>query len=386
MKVLLLHTQYTQKGGEDTVFSQERALLEKHVTIDELVFQNLNGWRGAIQFIVSIWNLKAAARLRKKIKEFKPDIVHIHNWHFSSGPIVFRTAYEMGVPIIHTIHNFRLICPSATLYHNGQTFTNSVKCNFPWESVKRRTYRHSYIQTFWLAFTVWFHRQIGTWNKISSFLFLTKFAEGMFKQNPMFSVVNGRFYIKPNFLPNPSIKTRKRQNHFLFVGRLSPEKGILSIIEASKSGDFLVRVAGDGPLKELVIEQAKTNSSLTYLGSLAPEQITSEMLECSALIVPSECFEGMPMTILEAMSLSTPVIAPDFGAMGAMLTNEKNSLLYPHKTPNSLTKCLKIWSEKSEEEKVRLGFQSHSTFLELYSEERNKSLLLDIYRDNLVNG
>ena len=129
MKILFIHSQYLQFGGEDTVVEQEVKLLNNKHRVETLFFKNTGGLNGFFQFLFSIWNIKNARIVKKKIKEFKPDVVHIHNLHFATGPLIIRTIKKLEVPLVLTIHNYRLLCPSATLMHNNTLYLKSVKKN-----------------------------------------------------------------------------------------------------------------------------------------------------------------------------------------------------------------------------------------------------------------
>lgn len=375
MRILILHSRYVHSGGEDTVLKQEQGLLEESFTVETLLFQNKQGIVGAFQFFCSIWNVIAAKQLREKIRSFKPDVIHIHNWHFASGPIIIRVANKMGVPIIHTLHNYRLLCPSAILFHENQVFTESLSQNFPWSAVKRKVYRNSILQTFWLAFIVWFHKKIGTWNKINTYICLTDFSKQLY-QNSSFKKLPNRFIVKPNFIASiERNKNIKREEHFLFIGRLSIEKGLLVLLNAIKNTKLKVKIAGDGPLKDKVQQMAKENQNIIYLGILNRQEVQKEMRCAEALIFPSIWYEGMPMTIIEAFSESTPIIASNIGAMSIMIEHNNNGLLFKSGDSSSLQKQLENWSRLSSSKKNEMSNQSFITFEEKYS----KSLQLKLF-------
>src|SRR5690606_15791291 len=173
LKILVIHTNYTQRGGEDTVVEQEMELLKNNYVVDFLCFKNNPGIKGLFQFLISIWNIKSSKIVKKKIKDFNPDVIHLHNWHFASGPIIIRTAKKLGVSVVHTLHNYRLICPSGTLFYRDSLFLDSMHKTFPWKAVQKKVYKNSTALTFWLAFIVWFHKMIGTWKMIDKYICLT---------------------------------------------------------------------------------------------------------------------------------------------------------------------------------------------------------------------
>ena len=364
MKILLLHCQYQLQGGEDTVVKQELAFLKQHHEVEVLYFQNHAGIKGGLQFFFSVWNWVAVRKVAEKISDFKPDVVHVHNWYFGIGPLVFRTISQMGIPIVHTVHNYRLLCPSAILLHEGKLFTSSLNANFPWNAVFKKVYRNSMVLTFWLAFVVWFHKKIGTWQLINSYVCLTSFAVSLF-QKSNFGVSNEQYIVKPNFTSAPTINSSiKKKSHFLFIGRLCEEKGIIILLEAFKKLPFALRIAGDGPLKEAVLQASEQATNITYIGNLNSNEINVELQKTQALIFPSICYEGMPMTILESFVASVPIIASNLGAMTSLINTNYNGFLFEAANVFSLQETIKKFESLSELEKKEMGanaFQSYET-------------------------
>lgn len=380
MKVLILHSKYQLQGGEDTVVDQELELLRNHHTVEILYFQNQAGWKGAFQFLGSVWNIFSAKKVKQKIQEFQPDVVHVHNWHFATGPIIFRTIKRLGIPIVHTVHNYRLLCPSAILLHEGKLFTDSLNKSFPWKAVRNKVYRSSAILTFWSAFIVWFHKKIGTWEKINSYSCLTPFAVNLFQESN-FGVEKKKFIVKPNFT-NPILGTNiEKDKHFLFVGRLSEEKGITVLLNAFKDSPYFLKIAGDGPLKETVIDTIKKNSNISYLGSLKSDEIYIELQKTQALVFPSIWYEGMPMTLLEAFSCKTPIIASKIGAMTSMITNGENGFHFEVGNVQDLKQTLKHFFDLSEETKKELATNSHKNYQQQYAPNLQLEYFNSIYQE-----
>lgn len=379
MKILVIHTHYQLHGGEDAVVEQEIELLKQRHIVEILCFQNQRGWRGALQFISSIWNVGVAKKVQCKIKEFKPDVVHVHNWHFAIGPLVFRKINNFDVPIVHTVHNYRLLCPSAILLHKGRLFTDSLQQSFPWNAVVNKVYRSSIGQTFWLAFIVWFHKKIGTWKKIDSYVCLTPFAVGLFQQSN-FGVLKERFYVKPNFTSlSKTLQFSDRQNHFLFIGRLSEEKGIETLLNAFKELPFLLKIAGVGPLKDLVVNAVNNFPNIFYLGNLTSEEVTEELQKTQALIFPSIWYEGMPMTILESFSTGTPVIASNLGAMTSLISNGSNGFLFETGNSNNLKDIITKYDTLTIPEKKEMESNAFQNYQSNYSTELQQGYFDAIY-------
>lgn len=382
VKVLIIHNRYRERGGEDTVVDQELDLLKDQFNVRSLIFENKSGLSGGIQFLLSLYNVFAAARIRRVIKEFKPDIVHVHNWHYAAGPVVFRIVKKMQLPVVHTLHNYRILCPSAILIHRNIIFTTSLDENFPWTAVKKKVYRNSRLQTYWLGFIIWFHQKIGTWKRIDRYICLTEFAKDLFS-NSKKGITKSQLVVKHNFIDQECFSEDDRQNHFLFVGRLSDEKGIKTLLEASKKGIFKVKIAGDGPLMKLVVNEQVSNPNVNYLGVLNRQDVINEMKKAQALIFPSNWFEGMPMTIIESLSTQTPVIASNLGAMSSMIKNEFNGLLFEQNNSDSLCDMVKSWNELSEDSKNRIRENCRKDFNQKYSGDSNLKKFKEIYQSML---
>jgi glycosyltransferase involved in cell wall biosynthesis len=384
LKILLIHTHYQLHGGEDAVVAQELELLKQHHTVEVLYFQNQGGWKGALQFLGSIWNTRAAKKVKAKIKKFQPDLVHIHNWHFAVGPLVFRVIHSLGIPVVHTVHNYRLLCPSAILLHNGKLFTDSLQQVFPWKAVRNRVYRSSVVLTFWLAFVVWYHKKIGTWKKIDSYVCLTPFAVELFQQSN-FGVSREKFTVKPNFRTSPIVHNRfQKESHFLFIGRLSEEKGINVLLDSFKELPFLIKIAGEGPLKELVEEASKQFSNISYLGNLSSDEVVTELQKTQALIFPSVWYEGMPMTIIESFSVGTPIIASNMGAMSSMISNEDNGFHFEASNAKDLKETITKFNRLSDSVKKQMGSNAFKSYTEKYSPELQQEYFDSIYSTVLI--
>ncbi len=380
MKILLIHNKYQHQGGEDTVVQQETDLLRENYIVETLFFQNQKGINGAFQFLCSIWNIFAAQTLREKIKSFQPDVIHVHNWHFASGPILFQVAKKFNIPVVHTVHNYRLLCPSAILLHNNELFADSLQQNFPWSAVQKRVYRNSKFQTFWLAFIVWFHKKIGTWTSIDKYICLTPFAVELFQQSKIGLDVN-KFTVKPNFIETPSELTEIiRENHFLFIGRLSEEKGIQTLLDTFKGSNFQLRIAGDGPMKAQVLEASKSAENIQYLGSLSRQDVKNELIRTQGLIFPSIWFEGMPMTIIESLGFATPVIASKLGAMKSMIQDNQNGLHFNPGDSKDLLLKIEQFVAMTEEEKKAMRENAYNTFKQNYSVDKQMEYFKNIYQ------
>jgi glycosyltransferase involved in cell wall biosynthesis len=379
VKILFIHNRYQQKGGEDTVFEQELELLRQTEEVLALTYQNQSGWKGAVQFLASGWNIFSAGRIKKAIKDFQPDVIHVHNWHYAVGPLVVRVAARRHIPIVLTVQNFRLLCPSATLLYRGALFMDSVKASFPWSAIRKKVYRGSLLQTFWLALIIWFHKKRGTWTLVDRYILQTGTAKAVFMSSTL-GVRDAQFSIKPNFIRDPGLVPVEREDFLLFIGRLAEEKGIETLLEAWKQTETELYIGGDGPLVEKVIAAGNGNPRLHYLGLLDRKAVREMMGRCSALIFPSIWFEGMPMTLIEAFAVGTPVIASNLGAMASMIVDGKNGIHFKAGNATELKEKMEFWHRLSKEDRKRYAEEARLAYETLYTPEINKAQILSIYR------
>ncbi len=379
MKILLLHTRYRMKGGEDTEFEQERDLLKENHEVQTLVMQNNPGLSGLLQFVFSVWNIFAAAKVKKIIRDFKPNLVHMHNLHFAMGYLVIRVCRNRNIPVVITLQNYRLLCPSASFQYKGRMFLDSLKTAFPWKAIRLRVYRASFLLTFWLAFVIWINKKAGTWKKVTLFITLTDFAKELFL-NPFLGLSESQIVVKPNFIKKIGDDIHARGEHFLFVGRLTEEKGLPVVLDAVRESGIKIHFAGNGPFAEEIIKMGETNKNITLLGNLGKEEVLQAMRSCSALIFSSTWYEGMPLTIIEAFSTSTPVIASNIGAMSIMIQDGYNGIHFESGNSHSLADKLNLWSsEITAVSKQQFYKNALNTYQMYYTPERNRLLLEKIY-------
>ncbi|MBI1767592.1 MAG: glycosyltransferase family 4 protein [Bacteroidetes bacterium] len=382
MKILLIHNKYKQPGGEDNVFESEGELLSKHGHfVERLVFENSTIRTFVDEYLSglkAIYNPQSAWEFRDKIMHFNPDIIHVHNFVPLVSPAIFFVAKEFNIPIILTLHNYRLICPSATLVYKGKIYEQSIHSLFPVDAIMKGVYRNSKLQTAAVAIMVALHNLIGTWkNKVDFYITLSNFAKEKFRTSAL-AIPEERLVVKPNFVPDFGIGHSMRNDELLFIGRLVEEKGIQILLKAIKILQFNLTIIGDGPLRKLVTDAAKTNPNIHYLGFQDKASIANHLKKCKALIFPSIWYEGFPLTILEAFSTGTLVIASRLGAMAEIIQDRVNGLLF--EAGNEIALANKIVEMDAEPEWAKhLAENARLSYLQHYTPEKNYGLLVRIY-------
>lgn len=384
MNILLIHNKYQQKGGEDVVFQVEGELMASHGhQVERLLFDNsqIKTTRDVIlSGIGSVYNVQSAHRIEAVIRFFRPDVIHVHNFFPLASPAVFFVAARHQIPVVVTLHNYRLICPSYTLYHDGKIYEKSVDKIFPLDAVLKGVYRESKVQTASTVLMTGLHKLGGTWkNKVDRYIALTRFAKNKFLHSSL-GVSASQLVVKPNFTDDLGVGERQRENFFLFIGRLTGEKGIETVLESAAAGGYKLSIIGDGPLKEMVETHAATYPNIEYLGFRQKPFIISQLKKCKALIFPSVWYEGFPMTILEAFSTATPVICSRLGGMAEIVEDKINGLHFHAGNSADLTE--KVNSLHTDAEFAgALGRKARADYEEKYTPEKNYLQLLSIYEE-----
>ena len=383
MNVLIVHCTYKYRGGEDTVVSEELSLLKAAgINVDILEFHNeKNTFSKLVQLP---FNFSSYQRTYKKLKQFKPDIVHIHNLHFAGTASVLYALKHWKVPFVMTLHNYRLLCPSAMLFFQGKLYLKSVKSNFPLDAVKKGVYKNSRLLTFWLSLTTKLHQRLGTWQLCSKYIVLTEHAKNIYLDSAL-NLEKSKISIKPNFYLSPVLVEAERSDYFLYVGRLAEEKGLSLLLEAFSTSKFQLKIAGDGPLREKVEDYCREFKNIEFLGLVKKEDLPALLHNATALVFPSICFEGMPLTIIEAFATSTPVIASRLGAMESMIENGYNGLHFEAGNKDDLMEKLTVWHNMEPLKKAIFYQNARSTYERSYTPEENLDKLLSIYQ-SVING
>lgn len=382
MKILLIHNRYKLPGGEDGVFKTEAELLEGFGhQVESIMFDNTGiktMWDKCLSALSLLYNTASAKVITKKIESFRPDVIHVHNFVPLVSPAVFFVANKYKIPVILTLHNFRLLCPSATLFYKNFVYEKSLKSFFPFDAVVKGVYRNSVLETFLLASMICWHHLIGTWKtKVDFYIALTSFAKSKFVGARM-GLPSEKILVKPNSVQDYGMGTQRRHNHFLFVGRLVEEKGLRTLLQATWLSNFRLIIIGEGPMQDEVIEHTKKNPNVVYLGPQNKSTVISHMKACAGLIFPSIWYEGLPLTMIEAFSAGTPVIATNHGSMKELIQHGVNGLLFePGKERDLVRKIEDITLERVDVGAI--SENARATYLRYFTPERNYNLLLTIY-------
>ncbi len=378
MKILLIHCTYKFRGGEDTVVEEEMKLLQGHG--EEVNLLSFSNDKNMLWKLIQLpFNVSAYLKTKKKLRAWKPDIVHIHNLHFGGSPSVIYAIKHSGIPFVMTVHNYRLLCPSAILFYKGKPFLESIRQPFPIAAVKAGVYKNSRLLTLWIGLSMLIHHWMRTWECCSRFIVLSQHTQNIFMHSKM-RFRNEQIVVKPNFSAFPKLESSKRGDYFLFVGRLSEEKGIRLLLQVFSALPHHLKIAGDGPLRDEVINYSSLFPNIEFIGSLPKEEVITALQHCTALVFPSIWFEGMPLTIIEAFGSGTPVIASKLGAMENMITPGFDGLHFECGNTDSLKASLIQWVQLREQDKMTMRKNARFTYEEYYTPGTNIKQLLGIYQ------
>lgn len=379
MKVLVVHNFYQRPGGEDAVVEAEIALLRNagHSVLEYYAHNGrISGAAGAVlaAFRMPFSFVDFFRLLFLLIKE-KPSVVHVHNVFPLISASVFFAAKLVGVKSVYTLHNFRIICPTAMLMHNGAVCETSITRG-PWWAIRERVYKNSVIGTACLAATISLHKRIRTWQfMVDRYIALTEFARGKFVEA---GLPASKIAVKPNFV-YPTDDVVQSGSYFLFVGRLAAEKGLSTLMRAVRHPDLnatRIRIVGDGPLRESLIQE--NDEICVVLGSRDPSEVRTEMLGAIALVVPSVWYEGFPRVVVEAYAVGLPVIASRLGSLAEVVIHGETGLLFEAGDAVDLRNKL-IWAQQNPRSMLEMGRKAKSLYEEHYGPESNLSRLETIY-------
>ena len=387
MRVLLVHNYYGSgsPSGENVEFEAEKDLLEKNGDTvftftrhsDELKKSRILGYLQASMCVP--WNYKSARDIQKDVERIEPDIVHVHNSFPLISPSVFH-ALDKKVPKVLTLHNFRLLCPAAIPVRDGKVCTRCMDERSVVPSLRYGCYRGSRLATLPLAINVGLHRSLGTWqDKVDAFVALTEFQkEAMVKGG----LPIGKLYVKPNFYSgSPKVVPMiNRSNDIVYVGRLSSEKGLNTLVRAWKKwGEAAprIKIVGDGPMKA-ELELLSKGANIEFLGQLSGDAAQQEISLARLLILPSECFEGFPMVLREAFAFGTPAVVSNLGPLPSIVSDDINGVVFEAGNAASLLSSL-IPLVSNLDKLDKMSLNARKSFDMYYNEEINYKTLMHIY-------
>jgi glycosyltransferase involved in cell wall biosynthesis len=385
-RVLVVHNYYEHVGGEDITFASEKKLLAQHgVEIVEYTDSNekLNYLPAHSAAIGAIWSRDSYHSLLKLIDEERPDIAHFHNTFLAISPSAYYACQARNLPVIQTIHNYRLACPVAILYRDGKVCEDCCGRIFAWPAVLHGCYRDSRPQSLVVASMLAYHWSRGTWLKqVDAYIALTNFSR---EKLIALGIPPGKIFQKPVFVESETDAPHAAGEFVLFVGRLSADKGVSVMLAAfSKLKTISIKIAGDGPLRREVEDYSHSFPHIQYLGFQNHNDISNLMQNARFMVFPSVWYEVSPRTIMEAYSHSLPIVASRLGAMTELVRDGETGLLFEPGNHHDLAEKV-AWLWTHPQEALRMGKNARQVYEEKYTPEHNYQMLMEIYSKVLEN-
>ncbi|HZU33785.1 MAG TPA: glycosyltransferase family 4 protein [Candidatus Angelobacter sp.] len=383
MKILMLHNHYLVSGGEDQATSAEVDLLRKHGHEVELLEQDNHRVEqlGKVQTALrTVWSSESYRWINNKLKKDKFDVMHVQNFFPLWSPSIYYAAARNKVPVVQTLHNYRLMCVNSLFYRDGHACEDCLGALLPWRGVLHRCYRDSRAASAVVAAMVGTHKLIRTWTKhVHAYVTVSEFAREKFIADG--GLPEGRIFVRPNFIDPAPLVGSGGGGYAIYVGRLSMEKGIETMLQAWSTGQNVLplKIVGDGPLREKVIAASTATPVIEYLGSRTFSEVLELMRHAEFLVFPSEVYETMGRTIMEAFAVGTPAVVSAMGAHGSAVTEGENGFLFSPGDIADLRNRIE-WCSANLQHLRSMRANARAEYEAKYSGAMNARKLLEIYR------
>ena len=381
MRILMLHNRYLFPGGEEQATTADVALLRKCGHEVELLEQDnreierIGKMRTGLR---TVWSGESYRQIRKKLEAERFDIVHVQNFFPLWSPSVYYAAAHAGVPVVQTLHNYRLMCVNSLFYRDNHVCTDCLGRVFPWPGIVHACYRDSRVGSATVASMIGIHRLLKTWKtKVQRYIAVSEFAREKYIAG---GLSPEKLVVRPNFLDPAPLPGGGGGGYALYVGRLSPEKGIATMLRAWQSADdpLPLKVVGDGPMAQEVIAAAQAGSAIEYLGFLGSDEVLKLMRSAEFLVFPSECYETMGRTIIEAFAVGTPVLTSALGERAVLVVRGETGLHFPAGDFVALRRQIE-WCSQNLQQVRSMRKAARVVFERKFTGAKSVELLLEIY-------
>ena len=385
MRILIVHNHYQQPGGEDAVARDEFSLL-KDFGEDVHFYERSNTELNGVSYFKKLrvlsgmgWSCGSYQDMRAVLKKVRPDIVHFHNIFYVLTPSVYQACKDEGIPAVQSLHNFRLLCSNALLFRNNRICEECIEKKDLNRGIYHRCYKKSRLLTAAVVRMLKRHWQRGTWvNMVAHYIMASEFGR---QKHIAAGISKEKISIKPHAVHPDLPRSNQDRGYALYVGRLSEEKGVRTLLEAWKEiHSFTLKIAGDGPLAAELKAYVKNNNinNVEFLGFISNEQYHEYMQGTKFLVVPSVCYENFPRIVVEAYSYGVPVVASFLGSFPEIVKEKETGLLFEPASSRDLAEKVQ-WILAHETEFHFMRENVRRQYREKYSSRKNYEILMDIY-------
>lgn len=381
MRILSLHNRYIIRGGEDESREAEERLLREmghEVNCYEEDNKAIASLSTVETFSRTLWSHSTYKAVCQQLRQTRHDIVHIQNFFPLISPSAHYAARATGVPVIQTLRNYRLVCPNGLFFRAGKVCEDCMGLPIPYPGVVHRCYRGNFAASAGVTAMVSFHRLLQTWqHQVTLFIALTNFAREKFIQA---GFPSDKIVVKPNFVaPDPGLGSGTG-GYALYVGRLSVEKGLDTLLQAWQqvSPQLPLKIVGEGPLESLVLNAVQQSGNVEWLGRRPLTEVYRLMGEATVVIFPSNWYETFGRVAVEAFATGTPVIGAKIGAIAELIDHGRTGLHFIPGDPFDLAAQVDwLLSHPAQIQSMRQA--ARAEFEQRYTANINYAQLLDIY-------
>lgn len=391
MKILVIHNEYLESGGEDEVVNSEIELLRgfghqvilfkcSNREIDKLSLFD----KGIFLINEAIFSKETYSTIKDIVKLEKPDVAHIHNIFLKISPSVYSALREEDVPIVQTLHNYRFLCPKGIFYRNGKICQRCVKGNYFW-AIIFGCWRGSRLATFFLTRVINNMARAKVFErKIDGYISLSDFSKAIFSRH---GFSEDRIFVKPNFVNVDAEHSMENAGEFvLFAGRIADYKGINTFIRAIKKlPNVKFVIIGDGPLFRKISRLPERLKNISLTGRLSNEKTIEYMKKSRFVVFPSECYETFGRIVIEAFACGKPVVASNLESMSEIIQDRKTGMLFNVGDSNDLAAKIQ-WLWDNSQNTAEMGMLVRKEFENKYSRLIAYKKLLEIYEFIVYNN
>lgn len=326
----------------------------------------------------TLWNYSVYSEIRALIRKERPQLIHFYNTFPLISPSAYYAAKAEAVPVVQRLDNFRLLCSNALFLRDDRICEDCLGKLIPWPGIAHGCYRNSRTASSVVAAMLTLHRALRTWVRmVDVYIALTEFARQKFIQG---GLPAGKIVVLPNFVYNDAGPGEGRGGYAIFVGRLSPEKGVITLLAAWQHlvGKIPLKILGDGPMAPMVASTAQRSGGVEWLGWRSKDEVRARMRDALVLIFPSVCYEMFPLVAIEGFEAGLPVIASDHGSLRSLVDDGRTGLLFRTGDQDDLVARLS-WILSHPVELNRLRRAARAEFDANYTAERHYAMLMEIY-------